>query len=55
MELLALSFQVTRAVEDFATLIFLSKRRPLYQEKRWLCKNWSLTMSDIGYPQTWSR
>jgi len=37
MELLALTFQVTKAVKDFATLIFLSERRPLYKEKRWLC------------------
>lgn len=39
MELLALTFQVTRAVKNFAALIFLSERRPLYQGKRWLCKN----------------
>ena len=30
MELLALTFQVTRAVKDVATLIFLSERRPIY-------------------------
>jgi hypothetical protein len=30
LELLALSFQATKAVEDFATLIFLSEKIPLF-------------------------
>jgi len=39
MELLALTFQVTGAVKDFVTLIFLWERRSLCQEKSWLCKS----------------